>query len=232
MNGSQQMMTEQEWLACDDVDQLIDHHKETVSDRKWRLFACGCCRENWNWMTDRRSRQGVTVAEKLADKLIPDREADLAREGTAEAWTTVWGDGWHVYQTARAAHFSLSSNLDHVLLAPSETHNAWLNAVRDGIVRHPMEDVESQVKARQTSLLRDIVGNPFRPTTVEASWSTPTVVSFARVIYEQRTFEELPILADALEEAGCQNQEILQHCRSGELHVRGCWVLDLLLGKE
>ncbi len=118
------------------------------------------------------------------------------------------------------------------------------------------------------ALLRDIIGNPWRPVTLPKTWVpadrrlyaggwrdtcdwlTPTVLGIARRIYEERDFAAMPILADALEDAGCNNEEILRHCRNQELipsphmpkiglwgklrgpHVRGCWVLDLLLGKE
>jgi hypothetical protein len=81
------------------------------------------------------------------------------------------------------------------------------------------------------ALLRDICGNPFRPVTLDPAWTTPTVVQLARSLYEERRFQDLPVLADALEEAGCQDQSILEHLRSTGPHVRGCWPLDLILGR-
>src|SRR5581483_3527580 len=81
-------------------------------------------------------------------------------------------------------------------------------------------------------LLREIFGNPFRPVTVNSTWLTSNVISLAQTIYDERAFDRMPILADALEDAGCTNAEILQHCRQPGEHVRGCWVVDLLLGKE
>jgi hypothetical protein len=80
--------------------------------------------------------------------------------------------------------------------------------------------------------LRDLFGNPFRPVTVEAAWLTSTVVSLARGIYDKRAFDLMPILGDALEEAGCTNEGILKHCRAGAEHIRGCWVIDRVLAKE
>jgi hypothetical protein len=80
--------------------------------------------------------------------------------------------------------------------------------------------------------LRDIFGNPFRPVTLNPSWRTPTVKQLAEAIYKERAFERMPILADALEDAGCDNADILSHCRGGGEHVRGCWVVDLVLGRE
>jgi hypothetical protein len=86
----------------------------------------------------------------------------------------------------------------------------------------------------QTSLLHDIFGNPFRPVAIDPdwlAWNHGTVPKLAQTIYDDRRFDLLPILADALQDAGCTNDEILQHCHSPGAHVRGCWVIDLLLGK-
>jgi len=80
--------------------------------------------------------------------------------------------------------------------------------------------------------MRCVYGNPLRPITINLSWLTSTVVALAQAIYDDRAFDRMPILADALEDAGCTNQDILAHCRSGGEHVRGCWVVDLLLAKE
>src|SRR5205807_20572 len=93
-----------------------------------------------------------------------------------------------------------------------------------------------QVRAReeevQSSLLRDIFGNPFSPVAFDPRWLTTDVVALARGIYEDRAFDRLPLLADALMDAGCDSDDILSHCRSEGPHVRGCWVVDLVLGKE
>jgi hypothetical protein len=90
------------------------------------------------------------------------------------------------------------------------------------------------IDARLAELLRDIIGNPFAPAQIQPSWlrwNGETVRKLARAIYDERRFAELPVLADALEEAGCAGQTILTHCREARGHVRGCWLVDLLLGK-
>ena len=87
----------------------------------------------------------------------------------------------------------------------------------------------------QSNLLRDVFGNPFRPVAVEPAWLAwggGTVRQLAQAIYDERAFERLPVLADALEEAGCTNADVLGHCRQPAEHVRGCWVVDLLLGRS
>ena len=82
-------------------------------------------------------------------------------------------------------------------------------------------------------LLRDILGNPFRPVAFSPDWRTDTAVLLARQMYESREFGAMPILADALQDAGCDNPDILDHCRDTTLtHVRGCWVVDLVLNKS
>ncbi len=88
----------------------------------------------------------------------------------------------------------------------------------------------------QASLLRDIFGPiPLKPVTIHPevlAWSDGTVRKIAQGIYEERAFDRLPILADALRDAGCDDEDILAHCRGEGPHVRGCWVIDLILGKE
>ena len=100
--------------------------------------------------------------------------------------------------------------------------NSALYAAPDGAV------AENIVQA---DLLRDIFGNPFRPVALDPAWLTSDVVALARGMYESRDFSAMPILADALQDAGCDNPDVLDHCRGAGPHVRGCWVVDLLLGK-
>lgn len=98
------------------------------------------------------------------------------------------------------------------------------------------EAMWNDTRAREWSfhatLLRDLFGNPFRPVTIDPHWLATNVTTLAQAIYDERAFDRMPILADALEDAGCTNQDILAHCRGNGEHVRGCWALDLVLGKE
>ena len=97
------------------------------------------------------------------------------------------------------------------------------------------EASEQAEREAQAKLLRDIFGNPFRPflpSPAYSAWLTTTVLGSADVMYKSRDFSAMPILADALQDAGCDNPDILDHCRGPGPHVRGCWVVDLLLGKE
>lgn len=87
-------------------------------------------------------------------------------------------------------------------------------------------------RKQQAELVRDLFGNPFRLCACDSSWSTSTVLALASGIYEEKAFDRMPILADALQDAGCENDAILDHCRGPGTHVRGCWVLDLLLSRN
>ncbi len=104
-------------------------------------------------------------------------------------------------------------------------------AIRDALDQ-PFRDAARQ---DQVNLLHDLFGNPFRQVTVDTGWLTwndATIPALAVAIYEERAFDRLPILADALEDAGCAGADILRHLRGPGPHVRGCWAVDLLLGKE
>jgi hypothetical protein len=108
-------------------------------------------------------------------------------------------------------------------------HRDW---VEEGRPKRP-EPTDGADADRDTfEPLRDIFGHLFRPVTADPSWLTHTVVSLASGIYAERAFDRLPILADALQDAGCDNADVLTHCRCDGPHVRGCWVVDLVLGKE
>jgi hypothetical protein len=91
---------------------------------------------------------------------------------------------------------------------------------------------QRQTYVNHLHLLHDIFGNPFRPVTINPAWLTLKVTTLAQAIYNDRGFDKMPALADALEEAGCDNQDVLSHCRGPGPHVKGCWVVDLVLAKE
>src|SRR5262249_23525652 len=96
-----------------------------------------------------------------------------------------------------------------------------------------IQDANRTIQAGFVALLRDVAGDPYRPVAFDPPWLTSTVLALAQGIYKDRAFDRLPILADALQDAGCENPEILDHCRDPRLaHVRGCWAVDLVLGKS
>ena len=118
---------------------------------------------------------------------------------------------------------------------------AWLTIGREdqpetyARAKGALDVTEREEAIQQCHLLRDIFGNPFCAVAVDRTWlawNDSTAMRIAQAIYDECAFDRLPILADALEDAGCDNADILNHCRQPGEHVRGCWVIDLLLGKE
>ena len=196
-------MTESEWNKCTDPVFMLEFLRGKVNDRKVRLFSCACCRRIWHLLSE-QSRDVVMLAERYADGLVSDEERLAARQLPSET-------GADAASRAAVARYAESMEATPVLAS------SGLGRVEE---------------AEQARLLRDIVGNPFRPANTEIAWVTPIVVALAQAIYDDRAFDRLPVLADALEEAGCIDADILGHCREPDPHVRGCWVLDLLLGKE
>jgi hypothetical protein len=98
-------------------------------------------------------------------------------------------------------------------------------------ISDPYREPDLDEVRTQRQLLRCVVGNPFQPMTFEPSWRSETAVALASAIYAEHAFDRLPILADALEEAGCDHADVLTHCRGPGPHARGCWVVDGVLGK-
>lgn len=281
-------MTEQEWLTCEDPRKMLSSYSVLgegkprvivagtyqeadrsegirISDRKLRLFACGCARQGLLAHPDKRDLKMVKAAEQHAD------------DGNQEPF-----DSAHEF-------YERSTVFHH-----SET---WLLTMRCfWSARYIVEEVERSypylAPTVQANILRDIIGNPWRPlgvwggdlsgnlfhwlvgpgaVSVSPPWLTPTVLAIASHAYDKRDYEALPILADALEESGCESEDLLRHLRGQERctkclgtgtcgpswdgedssylcacgdgkgsgwiplcgpHVRGCWALDLLLGKE
>lgn len=221
-------MTEDEWFTSADPLKLLKHFRGSLRQRgrKLRLVAVACCRRIWRLFPDERSRQAVEVAERFADGLADTRGLKAASDIAGAAHREAFERKGKVGSSAKwAAQFSAS---EQPFFAATRSANFAFVAAGDPVVEVGPE------KATQAELIRDIFGNPFRPVAVEPTWLTwndRTVEKLARTIYDERRFELMPILADALEEAGCGHTDILTHCREPNEHVRGCWVVDLLLGK-
>jgi hypothetical protein len=226
-------MTEQEWLACDDPKPMLDFLNwrappawGEVSDRKLRLFAVACCRRVWHLAPHHDSRGAVEAAERFADG--GDTAADL-RDVYLPAAQVFYGlrEGRQADREAARAACSAAAK------------SGWTAANLSGEWSLAAE-VAGGVNAGpgRADLLRDIFGNPFRPVAVSPSWQTPQVVALAQAAYEERELPagtldvtRLAVLADALEDAGCDQADLLAHLRGSGLHVRGCWAVDLVLGK-
>jgi hypothetical protein len=238
-------MTEAEWLECEEPKPMIEllrtHPRigpgkfTSPVGRRLRLFSVGCCRHVERGLIDPRSLQAIATFERYLDGEATDAEwqealdaADLAKESRLKDWqyiatsgvySTIFDDVDDEWKNAQ------SSAWDAVRAARGEACEVQY----DGNAYSNAQQTEQKYQA---ALLRDIFGNPFRPITFSPSWRTDTAVSLARQMYDRRDFSAMPILADALQDAGCDSEDILSHCRGDGPHVRGCWVVDLILGKE
>ena len=231
-------MTELEWLASTDPAPMLAYLRGRASDRKLRLFAVACCQRVWQLLTDGRSRQAVEVAERYADGLAGEEELRLAVVGASTvAERGVAASDLVVDESVASAAFAaLNSTLPAEKAADYVTANAASAVYHAATAPGRLPAVaRSAERAAQAALLRDIFGNPFRPAPADPAWlawNDGVVPRLAQAVYDERAFDRLPVLADALEDAGCTDEQILRHCRAPGEHVRGCWVVDLVLGKE
>lgn len=141
-------------------------------------------------------------------------------------------DNYHVTAASGAANAVAARRLwdenDARLAAGQEPVDPWMDPWTEEV----WQRVRRDEKAVQADLLRDVVGNPFRPVTPAPHWFTRPVVSIAEGVQADLAFDRLPVLADALEDAGCEHPAVLAHSRAGGPHVRGCWVIDMLCRRD
>ena len=220
-------MTEEEWLRATDPTPMLKFLQDFGARRKLQLFVCGMCRKAWPLITESVLRCAVEVSERYADGKVEAVEFDNV---VNSAWETT-GDflvGEEEHRANWAATWSVTINNKWFaeLAVASLLQEPWSAEQYKGIVAYP------ELRLLYVELLRDIFGNPFRPVTVLPEWRTSTVLALATGIYEEKAFDRMPILADALQDAGCSNEDILDHCRGPGPHVRGCFLIDLILGKE
>jgi hypothetical protein len=240
-------MGEREWLACTDLGRMLEELQNKASERKFRLLAVACCRGIWHLLTDERSRAAVELAEKTADGVGADEDyaeaANAVRAAFREALTPACRDA-HAPRTAgcaaaRAAVRTLTEE-EAIFAAGRAAFNSADAAARESAGEgHGFLAIRSRTYMSHLTILRDIFGNPFRPVVLDSTSRTPDVLAMAQAAYDNRTLpagtletERLTVLADALEEAGCADADILGHLRGPGPHYRGCWVIDILLEKS
>jgi hypothetical protein len=233
-------MTGAEWMVCKDPGLMLDSIRFKVSERKVRLFACGCVRRIENLLTDQRALDALEIAERYADGFVVEAKRSEARKAdqqVAQSRSVTSRPTFHKWErrAASAVYYATARN-------PSEAAwNARQFAIEaliwkaGGFTGSDARAIDESEKSLQAELIRDIFGIPLAKIAFHRdwlSWNNGTLPKLAQSIYDDRAFDRLPILADALEDAGCDNPDILAHCRGLGPHVRGCWVIDLILGKE
>lgn len=217
-------MTEAEWMQDNKPFKMVQHLGHTTSIRKLRLYCHACIVRILPRVTDARFQRAFTVLEQSADGLALREEVNDVR---GEVRDVAEGTG------ADTAFYSslIADDTVHAHYYTDSLMGAVTQEVIKASVGRKGKHIRKQEERGQAALLREIYGNPFRPVTFPPSWRTDTAVSLARTMYESRDFSAMPILADALQDAGCDSDDVLNHCRGEGPHVRGCWVVDLVLGK-
>jgi hypothetical protein len=250
-------ISEQQWLSAAEPDTLLSYleqHRVITrvpgGRRRLALFACACCRLVWHLLENEASRRAVEVSERAAEGQASRQELKDAAEAAGafysererEARSVVTDSASPPERRAALAMNTLAIAAYYATIrrfsvaftqnTASSSALAVLYLAGEG---EAGEAAMRDLRARQAQLVRCIFGNPFRPLPeIDLSWlawNGGAARKLAASIQAERRFGDLPVLADALEEAGCTSEDILRHCRDGGEHALGCWVIDLLLGK-
>jgi hypothetical protein len=219
--ATRHVTTEAHWLACGDPAELVAGLPGQPSERKLLLFACACCRRVGDLLTGPLSRNAIEVAERCAEGTASREELAAAVEGAS---------GVLYRSTFRYAVTHLAAARD----PEGAARVAFWAAHGAAMLAGNLAAWEAE-RAAQCRFLRCVFGNPFRPAPsmdpAWLAWQGGLVATLARGVYDLRCFVELPLLALALEQAGCDREGLLAHLRDPGDHVRGCWALDAVRGK-
>jgi hypothetical protein len=220
--------TPRDLKEIDNVRVMIGAIRDRQGNRPVRLFAAGSARLVLGLFHPEVDLPEIALVEDFADGRVTIVELLNQKIQTAGAYSS-----------------SMNLWIDRILGALLEAHDGacaeWtfyncLDYAKTRIVDVPLSGrtpcTLTQVVHQLHEMLYDVAGNPYRPVKNDPQWGTETVLGLARSFYDDRSYDCLPILADALMDAGCFDDEILNHCRGKGPHVRGCWVVDLLLGKN
>lgn len=228
-------MTEAEWLACDDPKAMFTLVGGRMSPRQARLFACACGRRYCHiWESsaavDEYYRRVKPAVDASCEAVIREAEdmpgGTLSRETVTEL----------LARLDEGAPIGLRNDMIQTIRGNAAWWAGRFTDVPQTARQQGMLDA-SELRAREetnrfgSTLLRCICGGLAIQAAIDPLWLTSTVLALAEGIYAQRAFDRMPILADALQDAGCEDPAILNHCRSDEQHFHGCWVVDLILGK-
>ena len=224
-------MLEADWLACTDPQDMLAFLQANASARKLRLLACACCRRIWNLLGE-DGRHAVEVSERYADGLAG---ADDLQAASARAQAAAVSGGPTPNIPALAARAALAAAQGDARKATRWVRRAARAAAREllrGQRRQAAQLIRRADRYAQCGLLRDLFGNPFRAADLTPACRHPNVVAEAEFIYRTDQFHKLPGLGYLLERTGCPEGAILTHCYGRVEHARGCWVVDLILGKS
>lgn len=221
------MTDEERWATEARPDAVISHVKwrgwkpsmgrTLLTGRETRLFACGCFRLIWDRITLPSIRERVELAEARADRAVKQEVLDRNRHADGNPPPDTPDYLLRLYVTSLLGTRVVPGHLARVVRHAAEPE------------RYP-HDGQWQECSHQANLARCVFGNPFRPVAFDPDWRTPAAVALARGMYEARDFAHMPILADALQDAGCEEPAVIGHCRDPDQpHVRGCWLVEAVL---
>jgi hypothetical protein len=218
--GPERPMTEEVWWSCDNPEIMLESVRPRASKRKLRLFAAACFRRLARLLPDDRQQQAINLLEDAPGEDVFPRGAvqrlRLALPSSLESFGGKCSDTDDPYFVGLMLYREFVSS--------SAAHHAT-------VATRGLADCVGERQA-QCRLLRCILGPlPFRTISVSPAMRTATVIALAQTVYQDKAFEQLPILADAMETTGCGESEIVNHLRQPGPHVRGCWAVDLILGK-
>jgi hypothetical protein len=226
-------VNESEWLTCTNLPPMLVFLRGKATDRKLRLFFCACGRRIWPMLTQSEYQEAVEVGERYADGQATSKQLQQAYRRVSEQY---WPAA--LPSPDQPSPFQEKISTGHIVVwaaIANEQLLDWSTRMTPSLVRMRLMDVEPA----QCCILQEIIGNPFRPVVFDPAWRTPTVTALATAAYDERSLpagtldaDRLAVLADALDDAGCTDEQILAHLREPSPHVRGCWAIDLLLGKE
>jgi hypothetical protein len=226
-----------QWGLASTIEEAIstlgpDRTRSALSKRKKQLLAVACFRQVVEWVDPRATpvcERVLAEAESFAEGRTPVKKRQAAREKFRDDFVAAVED-----QMTEGSVYALDAGQDVVAHMP----HAWISAVGLSLwaicgLRQDAGELAGRDAAAsvQVKLMHDIFGNPFRPVSFDPAWRTEAAVGIAHAAYDSREFGNLPVLADALQDAGCEHPDILNHLRGPGPHVRGCWVVDLVLGK-
>jgi hypothetical protein len=217
---------------------MLEQMPGICATRRQGLWAVACCRRVWPLFSEacRELLEAIEVSLERTDHLVGRADATKWKEVLNLEF--IWSRAAEQTPTGRALRAVWSLHIQLYKGAVGEVADAA--AIEEtGFVPgtigqdYPLRyrEIWRREQGTHAALLREVFGNPFRTLSLSPNWRTDTVLILARQTYDSRDFSAMPILADALQDAGCDNEDILSHCRSDGPHVRGCWVVDLVLGK-
>lgn len=243
-------MTKATWFANVYPPHLLPFVGKRFGNRTLRLFACACAQRVERLVKDARGLSALRFAERMSERDVGRLRGRPGVYASArEACTELWARDRSALDAAgllallaeaNATRSATESSSANAAAAATDACTAASLAAAYAACRTPEVKTEfppdcgeavACEERGQLQLLRDITGNPFREVRVDPTWRTSDVVSMARGIRTPSDFDRMPVLADALQDAGCENADLLDHCRGGGPHAPGCWAVELLLGR-